>query len=161
MLLYSPKWLFLYPGCALVALGFFTVLLLLPGPVLISRNIGLGVHTLLFGCAAVLLGFQAVAFSVFTRIFAYTHGLLPKDPGLERLFKTFTLEVGLAVGGVVLLAGALGAVWAVVHWSGVGFGELDAPTTLRTAIPAAGALCLGGQIILTSFLLSFLGLKRR
>jgi glycosyltransferase involved in cell wall biosynthesis len=161
MLLYSPRWLFLYPGYALMAVGGFTVLLLLPGPVLLSPHVGLDVHTLLFGCAAILLGFQAVTFAFFTRIFAYTNGLLPKDPGFERLYQTFTLELGLTIGGSVLLAGFLGAVWAVVGWSRAGFGALDPQTMLRTALPAAGALCLGGQIILTSFLLSFLGLKRR
>jgi glycosyltransferase involved in cell wall biosynthesis len=161
MLLYSPKWLFLMPGLALIAMGTVIMLFLLPGPRAITSNIVLDVHTLLFGGAAILLGFQAVAFAFFTRVFAYTNGLLPRDPDFERLFKTFRLEVGLAVGGVLLLLGVLGSFLALASWSKAGFGALDAQTTLRTAIPAVGALCLGGQVVLTSFLFSFLGLKRR
>jgi glycosyltransferase involved in cell wall biosynthesis len=161
MLLYSPRWLFLYPGCLLIALGAFTVLMLLPGPRQVTTNVVLDVHTLLFGCAAIILGFQAVTFAFFTRIFAYTSGLLPRDPALERLFKTFTLELGLVVGGFVLLLGAGGTIWAVARWSEQGFGPLDVQSTLRLAIPSAGALCLGGQIVMNSFLFSFLGLKRR
>ena len=161
MLLYSPRWLFLYPGCLLIGLGTLIVLFLLPGPRQVTNNVVLDVHTLLFGCAAIILGFQAVSFAFFTRIFAFTSGLLPKDPALERLFKTFTLELGLAVGGLVLLVGASGTGWALVRWSEEGFGPLDVQSTLRLAIPSAGALCLGGQIVMNSFLFSFLGLKRR
>jgi glycosyltransferase involved in cell wall biosynthesis len=161
MLLYSPRWLFLYPGLAMIVVGSFTVALVLPGPVYLPNQIVLDVHTLLFGCAAVLLGFQAVSFAFFTRIFAFTSGLLPRDPQLENLFKTFTLEAGLAVGSVFLILGLIGSAWTVANWSATGFGTLDPRTTLRAAIPAAGALCLGGQIVLTSFLFSFLGLKRR
>jgi hypothetical protein len=54
-----------------------------------------------------------------------------------------------------------GAVYAFIGWSRTGFGPLDPRLTLRTAIPAASAICLGGQVILTSFLLSFLGVRHR
>ena len=144
-----------------MALGLVVGTRLLFGPIMLAPSIGLDVHTLLFAFAAVLLGFQAVAFAVCTRVYALREGLLSGDRMLERLFKTFTLEVGLLVGALLLLAGAGGAVYAVVRWSLVGFGPLDARDTLRTAIPSAAAICLGGQVILTSFLLSFLGLRKR
>jgi glycosyltransferase involved in cell wall biosynthesis len=161
MLLYSPRWLFLYPGAALMIVGAVVGMLLLPGPIMLTSTIGLDVHTLLFAFAAVLLGFQAVAFALFARVYAFNVGLLPSDPGLERMFGKFTLEVGLVVGVILLVAGIAGAVYAVVDWSRVGFGPLDARATLRTAIPSATAICLGGQIILTSFLFSFIGLRTR
>ena len=161
MLLYSPRWLFLYPGTALMVAGMLLGAALLRGPIMVTPAIGLDVHTLLFALAGVLIGFQAVAFAVCARVYAFTEGLLPSDPALERLFKTFTLEVGLLAGGLLLLTGISAAAYAVVVWSRAGFGPLDARETLRTAIPAAAALCLGGQVTLTSFLLSFLGLRTR
>jgi hypothetical protein len=161
MLLYSPRWLFLYPGALLMIAGLLVGGLLLRGPLMVSDMVGFDVHTLLFAFAAVLVGFQAVSFAVCARVFAFNEGLLSSDPTLERLFKTFTLEVGLAVGTALLLLGFGGAIYAVAAWSAVGFGILDARVTLRTAIPAAAAICLGGQIVLTSFLLSFLGLRKR
>ena len=160
MLLYSPKWLFLYPGLALMVGGTILAAVLIPAPLFLS-GVGLDVHTLLFAFAAVLIGFQSVSFAFFTRIYAFTEGLLPADPFLEKLFRRFTLESGLVAGGVLLLVGLVTAFSAVVIWSRAGFGELDARQTLRTAIPAASLLCLGAQVILTSFLLSFLGLRRR
>jgi len=161
MLMYSPRWLFLYPGLLLMIVGGATGLLLLPGPIPLTEHVGLDVHTLLFAFAAVLIGFQAVSFAAFARIYALSEGLLPVDPILNRMFKTFTLEVGLVVGALLLLGGFAGAMVAVLRWSQVGFGGLDARMMLRTAIPSATAICLGAQIILTSFLLSLLGLRTR
>ena len=161
MLMYSPRWLFLYPGLLLMIVGGVTGVLLLPGPIPLTEGVGLDVHTLLFAFAAVLIGFQAVSFAAFARIYALTEGLLPADPTLTRMFKTFTLEVGLVVGALLFLGGLTGAVVAVLRWSEAGFGGLDARVMLRTAIPSATAICLGAQIILTSFLFSLLGLRTR
>lgn len=161
MLLYSPRWLFVYPGLFLMLGGGLLGTLLLPGPLVVAANVGLDVHTLLFSFAAVLLGFQCVSFGLFARVYALNEGLLPRDPTLERMVRSFSLESGLLTGMIILTLGACGAVYAVIGWSRVDFGALDARSTLRTAIPAATAICLGGQIILMSFLFSFLGLRRR
>jgi glycosyltransferase involved in cell wall biosynthesis len=161
MLLYSPRWLFLYPGLALMAAGMIVGALLLRGPLQITTHLALDVHTLLFAFAAIILGFQGVAFAVCARVYALNEGLLPRDARLERLLRSFTLESGLAIGAIVMLAGFGGGLYALFDWYRAGFGSLDTRVTLRTAIPAASAICLGGQIILTSFLLSFLGLRHR
>ena len=161
MLLYSPRWLFLYPGAVLMVAGAAVGMVLLRGPVMLTPSIGLDVHTLLFAFVAVLVGFEAVAFAFCARVYAFNVGLLPDDAWLEGWFRRFSLEHGLILGAILLLLGFAGAIYAVIDWSNVGFGQLDARTTLRTAIPAAAAICLGGQIILTSFLLSFLRLRTR
>ncbi|HEX7139487.1 MAG TPA: glycosyltransferase family 2 protein [Vicinamibacterales bacterium] len=161
MLLYSPRWLFLYPGLALMIGGALVGTVLLPGPLQITSGFGLDVNTLLFAFAAIVLGFQGVSFAVFARVDALNERLLPRDPKLGRYHGRFTLETGLAVGATLMALGLAAAIYAVVTWSKTGFGALDARMTLRTAIPAVTAICLGGQIILTSFLLSFLGLRRR
>ena len=161
MLLYSPRWLFLYPGAALMLVGGVLGVTLLPGPLMVSPGVGLDVHTLLFASAAVLIGFKGVAFAFCARVYALSEGLLPEDNALERMFRHFTLETGLVVGGTFVVLGFIGGLFAVAGWSRAGFGTLDPRETLRTAIPAATALCLGGDVIFTSFLLSFLGLRRR
>jgi hypothetical protein len=161
MLLYSPRWLFLYPGLALALGGACVGSLILPGPLMLGEGIGLDVHTLLFSYAGVLLGFQAVGFALCARVYALNEGLLPSDPGLERWLHRFSLEGGLAIGSLLLISGFAGALYTVFLWSRTGFGGLDARETLRMAIPASTLLCLGGQVVLTSFLISFLGLRRR
>ena len=162
LLLYSPRWLFLYPGALLMLAGGLVGLRLLLGP-LQAGNVGFDVHTLVYAAAGVIVGFQAVAFGVFTKVFAISEGLLPDDPRLGRLFRFITLETGLVVGFVLLVIGLGTGIWAVRVWSEARFGSLssDEPLTLRLAIVSATALALGVEITMASFFLSVLGLRRR
>jgi glycosyltransferase involved in cell wall biosynthesis len=160
LLMYSPRWLFLYPGSLLILLGLVGCALLLPGPVVV-HGIGFDVHTLLYAFTAILLGFQFVAFAVFTKVFAITEGLLPEDPRLSRVFRWFGLETGLVFGGLLAALGIGGSIFAVSHWAIESFGALDPDHMLRIVMPAVFAVALGVQIICSSFFLSILGLRRR
>ena len=141
-------------------LGLAGCLWLLPGPRMI-HGIGIDVHTLLYAFASVLLGFQLVAFAVFTKVFAISEGLLPEDPRLNRAFRYITLETGLAGGR------AVGGAWdrridLCRLWVGRGeFRQLDTGHMLRVVMPSVFSLTLGVQIICSSFFLSILGLRRR
>ena len=159
LLVYSPRWLFLYPGLLLMALGAAATLWLLPGPRTVGR-VTFDVQTLLFASMTIVIGFQAVLFSVLSKVFAWQEGLLPTGERFQRLFRYITLEVGLAVGVVLILAGLAGSIYAFVRWSVVSFGELDVSRTLRIVIPSLTAFILGAQITLASFFLSLLGIRR-
>jgi glycosyltransferase involved in cell wall biosynthesis len=160
MFLYSPRWLFLYPGFLLSGVGLVTGLWLSVG----ARRVGaivLDVHTLLFAAVAVLLGYQTILFAVFSRIFAVSHGLLPASARLERAFRYITLEGGLLVGLLLLVIGFGGSLAAFVHWRDAGYGPLSVQRTLRQVIPSALSMTIGVQTILASFFLSVLGLSVR
>jgi len=159
LLLYSPRWLFLYPGALLMLVGLATGLWLMPGPRTVG-HITFDVHTLLYSAAAVVTGFQAVNFAVFTKIFGVTEGLLPPDPKLEKAFKYVTLESGLIVGLTLFISGLLLSIYALSDWGAHSFGSLDPTKILRLVIPAATSMMLGSEIVLSSFFLSVLGLKR-
>ena len=161
MLLYCPRWLFLYPGWTLVLVGVAAGLGLLVTELVRGRHVRFEAHALLAASVAVLLGFQSVAFAFCSRIYALNEGLLPEDKTLERMFRRYTLETGLAAGALLFGLGLAGALCAATGWTPSGAGLLDARERLLVAIPAAVAVCLGGQVVLTSFLLSFLGLGRR
>jgi len=160
MLLYSPRWLFYYPGLILMLLGMIGMVALWSGPVIVGR-IKLDVHTLVYASTMALIGYQAVLFSVFSKVFAVSEGLVPDTPRLRRMSKYFGLEVGLIVGVILLLAGLGGSVWAVHYWSSRSFGNLDPEQTLRLVVPSAFTVMLGCQTILASFFLSVLGLRVR
>ena len=119
------------------------------------------VQTLLYAGMAILLGFQGVIFAVFTKVFAISEGLLPQDPRLNAVMEYITLEVGLIVGIVLVLLGLAGSIYAVGYWDVHSFGNLNPSRTLRIVIPAVTFLTLGCQILLSSFFLSILGLRRR
>ena len=159
-LLYSPRWLFLYPGSVLMLIGLMAGAWLLPGP----RQIGavtFDVHTLLYTAIAILLGFQAIAFASFTKLFAILEGLHPPDPEFETIFRYINLEVLLLVGGVLAIGGFGVSVYAVKVWGAHNFGPLDFSHTLRMVIPAVLCLTLGVQAVFCGFFLSVLGLRRR
>jgi glycosyltransferase involved in cell wall biosynthesis len=159
-LLYSPRWLFLYPGMVLMVVGSMLGLWLLSAP----RTVGtvvFDVHTMVYCAAMVLLGFQAIAFAVFTKLFAITEGLLPPDPTLDKLFRYITLEVGLGIGALLVAVGLATSVYAVGFWEARHFGALDYAHSMRIVIPAALLLILGVQTVFASFFLSVLGLRRR
>ena len=160
LLLYSPRWLFLYPGILLMATGLLVGIWLLPEPRRLG-SITFDVDTLVFAAMAILLGFQAITFAAFTKIFAISEGLLPEDPQLSRLFRYVTLEVGLLVGAVLILGGLGGSLYAVVFWARHHFGTLNSERMLRAVVPSAVALTLGVEAILSSFFMSVLGLTRK
>ncbi len=160
LLFFSPRWLFLYPGAALLGLGLVSMLWLLPGPRRVG-GVGLDVNTLVYSGAAIICGFQAVAFSVFAKIFAMNAGLLPEDRRIQKLTTVVSLEVGIISGLVLFLGGLAAAAYAVGLWGGASFGPLDTRFSLRIVIPSATAMVLGLQVVFSSFFVSVLGLKRR
>ena len=160
LLMYSPRWLFLYPGLALMVVGLGLMAWLLPA----SRPLGhvnLGVDTLAYISAAVLVGFQLVFFAVAAKVFAISEGLLPEDEDFQRWFHYITLETGLLVGVLVVLCGVGIAVSSVLSWAHTGYGHLPPVQMMRRTLPSMLCLMLGTEICFASFFLSLLGLRRR
>ena len=151
LLMYSPRWLFFYPGIFLILAGFLATLSLLPSP---------KVHSLLYSSTAITIGFQIVMFALFTKVFGISEGLLPEDRRLNRLFKYLNLETGLITGCVLLLLGTAASVYAFGIWGQHDFGSLNPTQTMPIVIPGVTCLALGIQAIFSSFFLSILGLKR-
>lgn len=160
LLMYSPRWLFLYPGIASILVGLATCTWLLPGPQRVG-NVVFDFHTLAYGFGAILVGFQLMAFAVFTKVFAITEGLLPEDPRLNRMFEYIKLETGLLFGALWVALGVAGSVLALSTWARSSFGPINSDNLLRLVMLSVFALILGPQIIFSSFFLSILGLRRR
>lgn len=152
LLLYSPRWLFLYPGLFLMVTGAIGIF------VFISST---RLPTILYSATAIIIGFQAISFAFFTKTFAITEGLLPKDKRLNRIFRYFNLELGLVIGAVLLLMGFTMSVYAFTLWKNALFSSLDPVQIMNIVVPASTCLALGFQVIFTSFFLSVLGLKRK
>ena len=160
MLVLSPRWLFVYPGAALLLAGSLIGAPLLFGPIHLGP-VELDVHTLMYCVSATLLGFQAVAFGLLSRTFAENEGLVPADPILARLQGALSVELGLVVGIVLFVFGVLNAALAVRFWGTTGFGPLQPDDLLRSVILSTAAMALGGELVLLSFFLGTLRLARR
>ena len=159
LLLYSPRWLFLYPGIALMVLGALAGGWLLLAP----RRVGgvtFDLNTALYAILAILIGYQSASFAIFTKVFGMTSGLLPDDPSFRRRLNSISLETGLLIGAVMVLAGLVISIYALEFWQAAGFGDLNPGRSLRIVIPGIILIALGCQTILSSFFLSILGLER-
>jgi glycosyltransferase involved in cell wall biosynthesis len=161
LLLYSPRWLFFYPGLITFAIGFVLSLLLLPGPLPIGNGHTLDVDALTYSLGLVLIGAHITVFAVSAKVFGTQEGFLPPNPHFERLFKFITLETGVLFGCFLLLVGAVIFGYAMYLWHAAGFGNMSAQRMLRLTLPSATCFMLGVEAIFASFFLSLLGLNRR
>jgi len=160
MLLFSPGWLFLYPGLLTMLVGALVGGVLLTHPVHLN-HIQLGLDTVVY-CGAMLVGgFQAVLFWLLSRSYALQAGLYPRTTGDQRFARLITLERGLLVGAALLVSGLGTAIYALWQWQQHAFGNLDLERIARIVIPSSVAISLGMEVVLFSFLLSTFGLNVR
>ena len=116
LLLFSPRWLFFYPGCLLFLSGLAAMAWLLPAP----RRIGavaFDIHTLFYASLAVVVGFQSMLFWMFGRIYGAREGIVPSDPWFRSIAGVFTLEAGLISGAAMLLGGIALGYYALGSWN--------------------------------------------
>lgn len=157
LFLYSPRWLFLYPGAALMLLGLAAALWLLPERRILGP-FSLDVDTLVYALGAVLIGFQAIVFAVCAKVYGVCHGLLPNRPWEKKVLESFTLEKGLLAGTALTVGGLLAAVYGVHTWHVAGFKELNPEAILRITLPSCCAMVMGIESIFASCFLSVLRL---
>lgn len=158
LLLYSPRWLFLYPGIMLTVLGSLLSVFLLGGPRHIGR-ITLDINTLMYASFLIILGVQAVLFSLFTYVFGVNADLLPKDHLTDKLIQSIELEKGIVISVSMILLGFASSVGALIYWGENFFGNIDPTFSMRLVIPGAVLFTLGFQTLFASFFLSILNTK--
>ena len=159
LLLFSPRWLFFYPGLLLLVAGLGLGAAVATGPLTIG-GVSFDVDTLVACGAAVDIGFQAVLFWLFTQVYAGSEGFLPTQPRVQTLLGKLSLERGLLTGAAVGVAGLVGLVFSLTDWQSQSFGHLNYEHALRLMVPSVTALVLSCQLILGTFFLSILGIKQ-
>lgn len=146
LLLFSPRWLFFYPGILLMSLGFLLLATLCTGPLMLG-GVTFDIHTMLFGGMFMMVGMQAICFAIYANFITMIHQL-----------KIFTLERGLIVGlGLILLGGA-GSCYGFWYWQHHSYGVLIPTQMMRILIPAITSFILGMQLMFASFFMSVLNL---
>ncbi|WP_306606029.1 glycosyltransferase family 2 protein [Azonexus sp.] len=160
MLLFSPRWLFLYPGIVLFLIGLLGSAWVLPG-LRVVTGIGFDIHSLLYFTASAIVGVQMTAFGVLARCTGACLGLLPHSRSTRWILEKFRLEVGLAVA-LLLIGISLSLIWKTFYgWESGGFPALDPSQTMRRAIPAAALGITGMELLAISFWITFLQFSPR
>ena len=156
ILIYSPLFLFLWPGLFLFGSGalltawfyFFT-------PVFFGLQ--LYVHPLFFSVILMILGYQLIFFGAFAKIYAVNH-LGDRDDVLEKMFRHLTIEKAGSFGLLLALSGTLIYLAILIRWIASGFGSLD---EIKNSIIALALSVLGVQTFFSAFMLSILGIKEK
>jgi glycosyltransferase involved in cell wall biosynthesis len=157
LLLFSPRWLFLYPGIMLLVVGLLAGAALIRGPVRLG-SVELDLHTFLVAALCVIVGVQSIAFAIIGRRFASRYGFIPRSGTYNRILESLTLERIQLVAVVLMLFGFAALVWGVGKWADRGFGELNPATTMRALIIALTALVTGFQLMMSGFMSSMINI---
>lgn len=160
LLVFSPRWLFVYPGLALFALGLTAFAALLPGD-LTFGSIRFGVHSLLFSGAAMLIAVQLISFGLLASLFGARERYWPATPSLARMRERMSIDNGCILGGSMMGLGIAGALAALASWAGAGFSDMDPDMLMRLSIPSVLLAGIGLQVMLTSFLIELLSQPTR
>ena len=154
LLVHSPTHLFIVPGVVLAGLGTLIVAFVGSGLAVFGRS--WGIHALLGGALLMIVGTQVVALGLCAHAYG-TYFMGSRDPWFDRMRARFHLEHGLALGGLLGLAGVVMGAFIIASWASHGFGSLKYE---QLAVVAATLIIIGIQIFFSSFLLSILGLRR-
>jgi hypothetical protein len=155
LLMMSPRWLLLYPGLGLFLTGTLAQLVIARGPVVIG-GVGFDIHTMVYSAGATILGLQLMVFAVLARAVGCLKGVLPPTPSVDRLWRTLTLERGIALGLLVLAIGVALAALSVELWVRTHLAALDPTQMMRYAIPSVTLMITGAEIVFASFVLWFI-----
>jgi hypothetical protein len=155
LLMMSPRWLLLYPGVFLIAVGVAAELAILHGPIIID-GVGFDIHTMLYAAGATILGLQLVLFSLIGRTVGVLKRLLPMTPRLARFLRVFSVERGILLGASLGLIGLGLAIYSVDTWAHARLGALDPVTVMRVVIGSVTLMLAGAEILFSSFLLGLI-----
>ncbi len=152
LLMLSRRWLFLYPGYALLAAGLLTI----ATPLLYLG--GFGIYTMLFGSAFVICGVQSAAFHLLAHIFCETIGLAEVRMR-DRFQNHRILETCLVSGFALALVGVAGSVWSLFVWAQTGASAIEMRPSV--AIPSVALLVIGVQTMFSGFLPALIATQGR
>ena len=155
LLIYSPKWLFLYPGLFLLILGTLGMCVLSAGELRLF-GVRLGIHTLLFMAGCVIIGTQILLFKLLTDVYAERNDYIRLTERQKRLIRKISVERCLAAGGLLIGIGLILLIIAVRRWASVGYGDLIPEAMMRLTIPSWTLLILGFQVIGNGFFMGVL-----
>ena len=153
MLIFSPRWLFVAPGAALVVLGTLLAAALFYGPLRFTGNVVLDLNTFIVACLLIVVGFQILTFGALSHRYATVAGFSPPQ---RAAWRRPTTERLLAIA-FVLAAVGLGMIgYAVETWASRNFGSLTDPFIPRTVVAGMALTLIGLQTFFAAFLFGIL-----
>ena len=156
LLMYAPKWLFLYPGIFFLLFGTAAGVTLLIRDQTIE-HVTFSIHTLLYCTGAIVIGMNTIGMYLIVKVYAYTHHFTAYE---KTDWNDAVRENNIiACGAFLTLAGILLTVYALMKWQRTGFGDLDPLQIMRIVIPAILLLQAGIESIFTGFIIGIMKIR--
>jgi len=155
MLLYSPDYLFLFPGIILFLAGFIISFGILAKGYISLFGRMWGVHVLFFSSVITLVGWQILNIWFSAKVYTHIIGL-EESNFIKKLMNFLTLEKTLVFGLIIFFTGLIGLLYIVYIWAKTNFGPLE---ELRLGIFSTMLAAMGIQTIFSAFLSSVLQIK--
>jgi glycosyltransferase involved in cell wall biosynthesis len=152
LLVFSPRFLYMLPGTALVLLGLGGIAATYGGPATIAQGVVLDVHAYVAFVFMALLGAQFLMFGVLMRRVAGMYNIKPAHSAVQRgiaRFASLEWSLGLALLGIV--AGGVGAVSCFGQWQVSGFAPMAYGAMLKPFILSLSVLVVSVQLVATAF----------
>ena len=159
LLMFSPRWLFLYPGMTFILIGILALAALLGGPLVVAHGIAIDIHSLVVACFAILMGAQLVMFSGVARRYAEVEGFLPPAKTFRRTMNILTIERVLPISILLFVGGLFGFGLAIGRWAALNFGPIRTNDIMRILIISLTAMALATQAAAAIFLASIFGIR--
>ncbi len=156
MLLYSPLFLFFFPGLFLFSLGVVSMFWFAFGPANLFGH-QFYYHPMFFSSLLIITGYQIVIFALFAKSYAMTH-LGEESAFMQSVYRHVTIEKGGLLGLIFVFIGMIIFSFVFYKWVQNNFGELQ---EVKSSIMALTMMSLGIQTFFSSFMLSILGIKEQ
>lgn len=160
MFLFSPRYLFLLPGLALMFLGVIFGAALIRGPVYIGK-VSFDIASLVYAGGAVVVGLQAVLFAFLAKYYGVRAGYLPFDNRAKRIFGMLRMERIILAGLLIFLASLIGGVYSVGVWMSADFGDLIPREIITLAVPSAVGAISGSELVMFGLFLGVLDVQHK
>lgn len=156
LLMYSPKWLFFFPGLFFVLFGLVLAGALLPGTLQIGSGFSLGLNSFLTGCLLAIVGSQLITFGAVARYYAAVSGILPRGVRSERIIYWCKTDRLILFALFLLVSGGALFCISLFKWAEVDFGLLPNPIAPRLVASGLSIAIIGLQTAFAAFLFGML-----
>jgi glycosyltransferase involved in cell wall biosynthesis len=161
LLMYSPRWLFFYPGIAITSLGAFLSAMLIWGPVSVGGGIVLDLNTFLAGCLLTVIGVQLITFGALARYYAAITGMLPDGRHGARILRWCRTDRFLQIAATLIFIGVVIFGICFVAWARVEFGNLSDSRIPRFVAAGLSLTIIGIQTGFAGFLFGIFDIPRK
>ncbi len=161
LLMYSPKWLFFYPGFLLTGLGLVLSTVLMFGPVHVAPGIVLDLNSFLASCLFTIIGVQLLTFGALARYYATVTGMLPPGPRSDRIVTLCKTDRVVVVAGALVAAGLGLFGISLLEWARVDFGNLVNPMVPRLVAAGLSIIAIGVQTGFAGFIFGIFDIPKR